>query len=99
MLDPTPNPTNVALLLLVTVAIPLLVTNSIQLLVVAGPLATTECDSDQLCAGLKASVNSAVHAVSEVWVEADQDELNGFLVIDAENAFNSCSRVNMLWNI
>ena len=68
-------------------------------LVVAGPLATTECRSDQLCAGLKAGVDGTVHAVSAVWAEMDQDEQNGFLVIDAENAFNSCSRINMLWNV
>ena len=68
-------------------------------LVVAGPLATTECGSDQLCAGMKAGVDGAVHAILVVWVEMDQDELNSFLVIDAENIFNSCSRVNMLWNV
>ena len=63
------------------------------------PLAITEYGSDHLCASLKGGVDHTVHAVSAVWAEMDQDELNGFLVIDAENAFNSCSRVNMLCNV
>ena len=66
---------------------------------VAGPLATLECDADQLCVDLKAGVEGGVHAVSAVWAEIDKDEKNGFLVIDAENAFNSMSRVTMLWNV
>ena len=45
-------------------------------LVVAGPLATTECGSDQLCAGLNAGVDSVVHVALVVWIEMDQDEFN-----------------------
>ena len=63
---------------------------------VAGPLATLECGVDQLCAGLKAGVEGGVHAVLAVWVEMDEDEKNSFLVIDAENIFNSMSRVTVL---
>ena len=68
-------------------------------LLVAGASATSECGADQLCAGLKAGVEGGVHAVFQAWAETDADEKNGFLVIDAENAFNSMSRVNMLWTV
>ena len=68
-------------------------------LLVAGPAATTACGADQLCAGLKVGVESGVHAVAGLWAEMDEEERQGFLVIDAENAFNSLSRVNMLWNV
>ena len=68
-------------------------------LLVAGPSATTACGADQLCAGLKAGVESGVHAVSGVWAEMDEAERQGFLVIDAENSFNLLSCVNMLWNV
>ena len=34
--------------------------------------------------------------VSAVSAEMDEDEKNSFLVIDAENMFNSMSQVNML---
>ena len=66
---------------------------------VAGPSATSECGADQLCAGLKAGAEGGVHGVSAAWAEMDVDERNGFLVIDAENAFNSMSRITMLWNV
>ena len=55
------------------------------ILLVAGPSATTACGADQLCAGLKAG---AEHAVSGICAEMDSAEEKGFLVIDAENAFN-----------
>ena len=48
---------------------------------------------------MKAGVESGVHAVAGLWAEMDEEERQGFLVIDAENAFNSLSRVNMLWNV
>ena len=67
--------------------------------VVAGPLTTIERSSNQLCAGLKAGVDGAVHVISAVWAEMVQDELNGFLVIEAENTFNFFSRVNMLCSL
>ena len=68
-------------------------------LLVAGPSATTACGADQLCAGLKAGVESGVHAVSGIWAQMDEEERQGFMAIDAENAFNSLSRINMLWNV
>ena len=68
-------------------------------LLVAEPAATEACGADQFCAGLKAGVESGVHAVAGLWAEMDEDERQGFLVIDAKNAFNSLSRVNMLWNV
>lgn len=69
-----------------------------SILVVAGLLATAEWGSYQLCSTLQAGVDGTVHAVSAVWAEMDVAEQNGFLVIDAENSFNSCSRVNILWS-
>ena len=67
--------------------------------VVVSLSAITSCDADQLCAGLKAGVESGVHAVSGLWAEMDKEEEQGFLLIDAENVFNSLPRVNMLRNV
>ena len=68
-------------------------------LLVAGPVATTACGADQLCAGLKAGVESGVHTVAGLWTEMDEEERQGFLIIDTEISFNLLSCVNMLWTV
>jgi hypothetical protein len=66
---------------------------------VASSYATDCCGSDQLCAGLRAGVDGAIHGLSALWKEMEAEVDTGFLLIDANNAFNEISRINMLWVI
>jgi hypothetical protein len=66
---------------------------------VATSYATDSCGCDQLCVGLRAGVDGAIHGMSALWRELEADDNTGFLLIDASNAFNEVSRVNMLWVI
>jgi len=53
------------------------------------------CGADQLCAGAKAGIEAAVHAMKEVFDNPDTECL---LLVDASNAFNRVSRPAALWN-
>ena len=50
----------------------------------------------QLCGGQPAGVEAAVHAMKKFF---DNDDSDGFLLIDADNAFNRVNRAVALWNI
>ena len=64
------------------------------------------CDSDQLCVGLQAGIEGAIHAMNELFA-AHQNDLNGWgmLLVDAANAFNLLNRAamllhaNVLWSL
>ena len=55
------------------------------------------CNSDQLCSGIKAGIEAAVHSVRQIY---NKKSIEGFglLLMDADNAFNSVKRSAALWN-
>ena len=64
----------------------------------AGAQVTEICGNDNLCAGLKADIDCAVHAVRVQWAtkEEEEEEEWGFLLADAANAFNAGNRIAFL---
>ena len=65
-----------------------------------GAQATAACGADQLCVGLKLGCEGGVHGMSALWDELlPSGEGYGFLLIDANNGFNSFSCIQMLWTI
>ena len=56
------------------------------------------CSVDQLCSGLKAGIEGAVHGLRELCEKKSSDGF-GILLVDARNAFNSVNRVTALWNV
>ena len=68
-------------------------------LAVAVPAATEACGIDQLCVGLQAGIEGAVHAATKFWQDHGCDDDVGFLMVDAKNAFNEMNRVTMLWTV
>ena len=53
------------------------------------------CGADQLCAGIKAGIEAAIHAMKEIF---DMEENEGLLLVGDRNAFNLLSRPAALWN-
>ena len=51
---------------------------------------------DQLCSGLEAGCEVAVHEVSDLY---ELEDTNGFMQVDASNAFNSIHRQVLLHNV
>ena len=57
------------------------------------------CGGDQLCSGLRAGIEGAVHAMRELYDEHKElQDRWGVLLVDAKNAFNSLNRSAALWN-
>ena len=52
---------------------------------VTGRESTVECQDNQLCVGLKADIDSAVHGVKTIWEENSTMEDWGFLLLDVNN--------------
>ena len=55
------------------------------------------CSTDQLACELKAGVEGAIHALSDVFDDNKEDSC-GMLLMDASNAFNSLNGETALWN-
>ena len=68
-------------------------------LILAGEEAKEECGDEQLCAGLEAGIEGGIHAARAEWIEHEEDEEWGFLLVDARNAFNEGNRTAILWTV
>ena len=68
-------------------------------IVFAGGEAKEECGDEQLCAGLEAGIEGGIHAARQAWLNAEDDDEWGFLLVDAENAFNKGNRIAFSWTI
>ena len=55
------------------------------------------CGVEQLATGLKASIEGAIHAMTDLYNEFASNSW-GFLLIDAVNALNMINRTTALWN-
>ena len=57
------------------------------------------CQDDQMCAGLKAGIDSAIHGVQDLWDENLITENWVFLLVDADTAFNKINQVGIMWTV
>jgi len=55
------------------------------------------CGISQLCSGLQAGMEGAIHVVRELFDQHSGDGW-GVLLVDARNAFNSVKGMSTLWN-
>eukprot|EP00978_Attheya_sp_CCMP212_P041079 scaffold231101_cov38-Attheya_sp.AAC.1 len=68
-------------------------------LMVTVEAAKAVCGDNQLCVGLEAGVEGAIHAMRLIYEDHKMEEDWGFLLVDASNAFNEGSRIAMLWTV
>ena len=66
-------------------------------MVVAGNDIRETCSSDQLCSGLEAGIEAAIHAMNDL-LDENKGKGWGVLLVDASNAFNALNRKAALWN-
>ena len=64
---------------------------------VTGAEAKDACGNMQMCAGLEAGIEGAVHAAQALYAEKEDKEEWGFLLVDTANAFNAGNRITCLW--
>ena len=69
------------------------------LLWVTGDEAEIVCGADQLCSGMRAGIEDGIHAMCMQWDADGELENQGFLLVDAKNAFNSQNQLMMLWAV
>ena len=60
------------------------------------PEANIACQDDQLCDGIKAGINGAVHGVQALWDENSNMAEWVFFLVDSKNTFNEINRVGRL---
>ena len=65
-------------------------------MLVAGADVQIACGADQLCAGLEAGIEAAIHSLNSIFDE-QKDAGWGVLLLDASNAFNALNRKAALW--
>ena len=66
---------------------------------VTGPEVTMACQYDQMCAGLKAGIDGAIHRVQALWYKNSSTEEWVFLLVDANNSFNEINQVIIIWTV
>ena len=66
-------------------------------MIVAGGDVQEACGSKQLCSGLQAGIEAAIHAIHNLF-EEHKGSGWGVLLVDASNSFNSLNRKAALWN-
>ena len=64
-----------------------------------GTEATSMCQDDSLCAGLKAIIDRAVHGVQAIWDTKYTMEYWVFILLDTKNAFKKTNLIEMLWTV
>ena len=64
-----------------------------------GQEAKSACGTEQLAGGVEAGIEGSIHAMCLLWEHHSQEEEYGFLLIDAQNAFNEDNRTAMLWAV
>ena len=69
------------------------------LLRVMGQEAKAACWTEQVEGGVESGIEGAIHASRLQWTQHLQEEEWGFLLIDAQNAFNEENRTAMLWSV
>jgi hypothetical protein len=57
------------------------------------------CAADQLCSGLEAGIEGAIHTSQIIWDQHSAEDNWGFLLNDARNAFNESNHTVMLWTV
>ena len=63
---------------------------------VTGDEAKDVCGNTQLCAGLKAGIEGAVHVTHTLFAEKDNKEERRFLLVDTANAFTAGNQITCL---
>ena len=48
---------------------------------------TNACLDEQICDGLKAGIDRAIHRILDIWDVNSSKEICGFLPVDAKNSF------------
>eukprot|EP00957_Ditylum_brightwellii_P079030 6010806-Ditylum_brightwellii.AAC.1 len=66
---------------------------------VCGKDVTDACSTQQLCAGLRARIEGAIHSMNLLWEDHGEETNWGILLVDTQNAFNKVNRRAMLWNV
>ena len=64
---------------------------------VAGVKAKDACGNAQLCTGIEAGIEGAVHAIRALYAKKEDEEEWRFLLVYATNAFNAGNRIACLW--
>ena len=63
---------------------------------VTGDELSEACGIDQLCGGISAGIEAAIHSMTDKF---EDSATQGMLMVDATNAFNVLSRPAALWNV
>ena len=61
--------------------------------------ATSMCQKEQLCDGLKAVIDNECNRVKEIWDTKSPMEYWGFILVDAKNLSNDINQIGMLWAV